>query len=463
MFSIPSTRLRQSLKQARPNGDDHPIWDRFRRNVSISVLGSGFSLAVKLGQAALLTKVLKIEDYGRVLIAVNLFVFLDSFVGLRVNDVMFRFFLPFEEAKDRHALKGLILFCLGTCLVSGVLIYGGVLVLSPWLAELVYPGLEMEPLFRIYGCTALVTAFAGVYEPILRIHDRILSVIRPQVLGSLVTFVILCIYFRADLSSGFSSSGSYNIGAVVAAFAVGALVQSLPPFVQALRVVKPMLVVVKAREAFAALNAYRQELAGCFFNSNLSNYLKFATSPGDVFLLGIFSTPAQLALYGVAKQLTAPLGLLLLNLQTAISPEITTLAATKKFQQLQRLVVRSVWSMFVIGSLLMGAALLLGHFLLATWVKPEYFAALPVFYVLTVSAWLMLLFHVFRPVAVNLDLLKWHNLALLVSAGIVAVFIIFAGLNAMTMACLQLAEVLVLRAMVNGLVWTRLKRLATGV
>ena len=47
---------------------DKSIWRRFRRNVSISAAGSALYLAIKLGQTALLTRVLRIEDYGRVLI-----------------------------------------------------------------------------------------------------------------------------------------------------------------------------------------------------------------------------------------------------------------------------------------------------------------------------------------------------------------------------------------------------------
>src|SRR5947207_1607734 len=131
MFSISTTGVNQGLRRIKTNVEDNPIWHRFRRNVSISVLGSGLSLAIKLGQTALLTKALKIEDYGRVLIVLNLFVFLDSFFGLRVSDVMFRFFPPLKEQKDAGALKGLLLLCLGICLASGLLIYGGVVILSP--------------------------------------------------------------------------------------------------------------------------------------------------------------------------------------------------------------------------------------------------------------------------------------------------------------------------------------------
>jgi O-antigen/teichoic acid export membrane protein len=451
----------QPLRRTSTDVENKPIWQRFRRNTSISLIGSGLSLAIKLGQTALLTKLLKIDDYGRLLIVLNLFVFLDSFFGLRVSDVMFRFFLPLREERDHRALKGLLVVCLGISLASGVLIYGGVLILSPSLADRLYPNLSLAPLFAIYGCTLLVTTFSGVYEPILRVYDRFASIVVSQILGSLITFALLCVCFASDFAKGSPTGGGYNLRFVVGAFALGALTQSVPPLVQALWLASPFLRGTKTIEAVQALSRYRRNLVGCFVNSNLSGYLKFAISPGDVFLLGIFSSPAQLALYGLAKQLTAPLALLLNNIQTAITPEITSLAAKRRFEQLKRLVVRYVRWMLAMGSLFLVSALLLGRLLILRLIQPEYANALPVFYVLLIAVWLMLALLAFRPLAVSLDLLKWHNLALLASAVVVTIFITTGHLNAMTMACLQLAEVLVMRSLVCRLVWTRLDRLAS--
>ncbi|MCM3871038.1 MAG: oligosaccharide flippase family protein [Pyrinomonadaceae bacterium] len=437
--------------------DDKSIWQRFRRNVSITLLGSGVSVAIKLGQTALLTRLLKIDDYGRVLIVLNLFVFLDSFFGLRVADVMFRFFQKLKDQEDARSLNGLLILCLGISLASGVLIYGGVLILSPWLADRVYPGLGLSPLLNIYGCTVLVSAFSGVYEPILRIYDRFTAIVVPQVLGSLVTLLLLCASFATNLAS---PAGGYNLKAIVAAFAIGGLVQSVPPLVQALRVVSPYLSVAKVREAAHSLAAHRRELTSCLFNSNLSGYLKFAINPGDLFILGLFSSPSQVALYGLAKQLTAPMALLQTNLQTAVIPEITSLVARGRFAQLRRLINRYLLSAAALGSLLLVSALLLGRLLFLRLFQQVYLPALPVYYVLVVVASLLLIFLVFRPLAVSLDLLRWHNMALLVSAALVICLIIAGDLNAMTMAYIQLAEALILRSLFSVLVWVRLRALA---
>lgn len=452
--------FKQNLKRLRGRAEDVPIWQRFKRNASISVAGSGLSLAIRLGQTALLTKVLEIEDYGRVLIVLNLFVFLESFFGWRLNDVMFRFFPLLKEQGDQAALKGLLLFCGSLALLSGLLIYGGVFFLSPSLGHRLYPSLDLATLFRIFGCTVLLTSFRGIYEPILRIHNRFASVVAPQVLGSLITLIILCVYFATGAFSQFKTR-SQSLKVVIAAFAVGALVQSGPPFFQAWRLVQSSLAGVSIKKALAALAEIRRELLGCFIYSNLSGYLKFAISPGDIFFLGLFSTPAQVALYGIAKQLTAPLALLETNIQTAITPEITRLVAKRKYEQLKRLVGRYTTSTLALSSFLFLGSLLLGRILIMRWAGAEYLPALPVFYVVSVAAWLLVIFILFRPLAVSLDLLKWHNLALLMSGALVVAFIAAGDLNALTMACLQLVEVAILRAGFSLLVWKRLNRLET--
>jgi O-antigen/teichoic acid export membrane protein len=390
---------------------------------------------------------LRIEDYGRVLIVLNLFVFLDSFFGLRVSDAMFRFFQQLK-AQDVVALKGLLVLCLVISFASGLLICGGVLLLSPALSDRIYPGLGLSPLFNIYGWTVLVSAFSGFYEPILRIYDRFTAIVVPQVLGSLVTLIFLCAYFAITFTTG---DGAYNLKAIIVAFALGVLVQSVPPLVQALRLVRPFLYSVKMRAGANALRTYRRELIACLLNSNISGYLKFALSPGDLFLLGLFSSPTQVAFYGLAKQLTAPLALLHANLQTALTPEITSLVAKGRLEQLKRLVGRYLISAFALSSLLF-----------VRFFQPEYLPALPVFSVLAVVICLLLVFLVFRPLAVSLDLLRWYNFSLLMSTIIVFALIMAGGLNAMTMAYIQLAEALLLRSLFNLLVWMRLRTLATG-
>ena len=153
-----------------------------------------------------------------------------------------------------------------------------------------------------------------------------------------------------------------------------------------------------------------------------------------------------------------PVAFLQTNIQTAVTPEISALVATGKFGQLKRLLARYLTRTFAMGSVLLIGVVLLGRLLILNVLRAEYSSALPVFYLLAIAAWLILAFLVFRPLALSLDLLRWHNLALLVSTGMVVSLILTGKLNALTMAYIQLVEALVLRALFSRLVWTRLKR-----
>jgi O-antigen/teichoic acid export membrane protein len=393
---------------------------------------------------------LSIDDFGRVLIVINLFVLLEAFVGLRLSDVMFRFFLPLKERGEARALQGVLLLCLGLSLATGLLISGGMFALSPWLAERFYRNPQLAPLFRVYGLTVLVSAFREVYEPVLRIHDRFTSVVVPQVLGALATAACLVAYF--------AGSDAYDLRAVVAAFALGALIQTAPPLALALRLVRPSL--AGAGAAARALSAYRPELLRCLFHSNLSGYLRIAINPGDLFLLGLFSTPAQVALYGLARQLTAPLGHLQTNAQIAVAPEVISLVARREFARLRRMVGRFVVSASALGALSVGAGLLAGRVFISWISGPEYAAALPVFNLLLVITALMLIVAPFRPLSVGLDLMRWYNLGLLSSAAVVLAFAAAGRLDAAGMAYAQLAGALLLRILCNAPVWARLGALA---
>jgi O-antigen/teichoic acid export membrane protein len=337
-------------------------------------------------------------------------------------------------------------------LATGLLISGSAFLLSDWLADSFYGNPTLAPLFKIYGCSVLVSAFSGVYEPILRIYNRFASIIVPQVLGGLTTLMIIGVYFYANRS--------YDLKIVIAAFTSGVLVQTVPPLVRALGLVWPSLSSIRVKEAALSLATYRTELTRCLFHSNLSGYLKFAISPGDLFLLGIFTTPRQVALYALAKQLTAPLAILQANIQTAITPEVTALTATGKFDQLKRLVRRYALSVFVLGGLMVVSILLVGRLFIFWLSQPEYVNALPVFYAVLVAAWAMLVLLVFRPLALSLDLLRWHNLAQLSSTLILLILIIAGGLSAMTLAYVHLAEILIFRILFSIPVWMRLRALA---
>ena len=446
--------VRKGLAKAGVAAEDRFVWRRFSSNLSVTLAGALLSLFIKLGQTLLLMRALRIDDYGRVLVVINLFAFLNSFIGLGVGDVMFRFFQPLKERREGRALQGLLLLCLGISLAAGLLVFCGVLFLSPWLSERLYESPGLAPLFGLYGCTVLFSSVGDVSGPILRMHGRFTTLVVPQVLGGLATLMVIAAHT--------ATATQYSLTAVVAAFALGAFVQAVPPLVQALRLVRPYLADVNLTLAARALAQYRSELTRCLFNSNLSGYLQVVMTPGDVFLMGIFCSPAQVALYGLAKQLIAPIALLLTNVQFALTPEVTLIMAGRKLRQLKRLIIGYFASALVAGGVLMACTILAGRFVVLRFSRPEYAEALPVFYILATAAWALLIYAVLRPLALSLDLLKWDNLAQLTTVLALAALVLSGRLDPMNLALVQLASALLLRLLFNVPVWIRLRALTSG-
>lgn len=443
----------ENLRRARTSTDYVSIWGRFRRNLSVSVAGAIVAVGIKLCQTLLLTKALRIDDYGRVLIVINLFVLLNSFFGLRVSDVLFRFFPTLKEKDDTRALQGLLFLCFGLSVLTAGIIASGTFVIAPWLAERVYVNQELASLFKIYGWTLLLSSPSDVFGPILRMYDRFTFLIVSQILGSVVTLGLLALYL--------GTTDQYRLTNVILIFAVGVVIQNVLLAVHTARVVKQYLRDPSISLAARALRSHRRHLIRCLFNSNVSGYLKLALSPGDLFLLGIFSSPTQVAVYGIAKQLTGPLALLQANVQLAITPEITWLAAQRKIAQLKRLILKYVLSAFIGGGLLTIGSILLGHLLVVQFFKPEYIDALPIFYVLLIATWALLIISTFRPLAVSFDLLKYDNLTHLTTTLILVSTILVGWFNGLTMALIQLFAVAVLRLIFNLPILMRLRSAET--
>ncbi len=175
------------------SGKRNTVWQRVAKNFSITFIGSVVLIAIGLGRTAILTKSLTLDDYGRLLIVINLFLFLGAFLSVRVSDVIYRFYPQFKQQGDVNALRGLIALCFILTLAVGLIIGGGVYTLAPWIARKFYQDPTLAILFRVYAGAAIISAFSGIYTPILRLHYRFLLIMIPQILGGVSTLTIVSV------------------------------------------------------------------------------------------------------------------------------------------------------------------------------------------------------------------------------------------------------------------------------
>jgi len=387
-----------------------------------------------LGRTALLTKLMAVADFGKIVIIQSLFALLSSFLSVRVNDVLFRFYPQFETEKNEAAQRALLYLSLALSLIVGMVIGIGVFLLAPWISVRFYDDAGLSSAFRIYAVAMLVSCFEGFNTAVLRLHDRFRSLVVPQVIGTAVTLFFVLIYFVL-------TGVDYEIEWIIAAFAVGIILSSLVSLVIALRLVKPILDWRQKGNAFSALKPYRQKLVSNLFHTNLVGYLKIVSDRGGLFLLGVLSTPTQVAYFGIAKQLTMPLNAIKTNIQNALTPEITKLWSQRKISVLYSLIRRLVNSTAVWGGVLTVLFILVVEPVLVFITTDDYMGAIPTVYLIVVATYVNFISTSFYPLAVAMDKMLRRN----VVVGIRLFYLggaVLVGLNSFVLGLAHLVGVI---------------------
>jgi O-antigen/teichoic acid export membrane protein len=205
---------------------------------------------------------------------------------------------------------------------------------------------------------------------------------------------------------------------------------------------------------------YRRRLTSTFFDVNLYGYFhKLTAAPGDTFLLGVFSTPSEVALYGIAQQIVRAVVILQNNIQAALTPEVVTLWSKSKVRQLYRLAVYYSASTLGVGAIGVLLVFLLAGPVVVLISKPDYLDALPVFYVLVLAVYISLSTLPFYAIALSMDMLRRRNIALLVKVLLMG-FAILSGLGALKMGFVQLLGAVSVVVLCDLPVCFRLRRLA---
>ncbi|MDD3654576.1 MAG: hypothetical protein PHO01_10390 [Desulfotomaculaceae bacterium] len=405
---------------------------------------------LSLGRTALLTKNLPIDDYGRILVVMNFFGFLAMFFGLRVNDFIYRFFPQFKEQQEYAELKGILFISFALSLIVGLIVSLGTYAASCWIAQTFYNDQAYVPLFRIYALAAFFIAFEGFYTAILRLQDRFVLIVVPQVAGASVSLVVIATYILYF--------GPLSIKFAVWSITAGILVTTLPALFLSLLYIRPIIL---RSDGFGLLSLknHRKRIISNLFQTNLTGYLKLGSDTGGMFLLGVLATPTQVALYGIARQLAKVLQIMQNNIQNAITPEIVSLWAQEKIKQLYGLVNGYTrWSL-ITGAAISITAVLISKPAILIFTTPEYLEALPVFYVFIFTIYLTFVSLVFFPLALAMDKLAQRNL--IVSIRIVYLLIgAIIGLNAMVLATVQLLGALTTRLFNDIPLLRNLRRLA---
>ena len=408
-------------------------------------------MLVGLFRTALLTKTLTLEDYGRLLIVINFFPFLNMFFGVRLQALIYRFYPEFKRKKQNTYIQGMIIFSMLLSVFYGILLAGTSFFLSDWISIFFYDDPCLAPLFQLFIVVAFLQPFQEVTSSILRLHDKFACIVIPQVISAILSLILLILYI--------GSTESYSLIYVIFISAFELMLGPIISFIITVKILWHYIILKNSVKALKSLLRIRSKLLSILFQTNLIGYIKIASEDGGFFLLGILAGHSEVAIYGIARQLIKPLKIIERNVNITLMPEVTLLRAENNITKLYRLVAKYSKISFFLGAFICAACLLLAKPAILLLTKPEYLDALPVFYLLLFSIYLTFSSLIFFPLALVLDRLKQRNYVVsirFIYLGIACMF----GLNGFLLALAHTVGVITVRLLHDLPLYNILKRKA---
>lgn len=412
------------------------LWKRIFKNFSIGLTGSVINIILSLIKTAVLTKSLTVNNYGIIMIAINFYSFGNIILDIKISDLIYRFLPYLNKRGEINAVAGIINLGLLISFFISITTIFVILIFSDWFASTLYEEKQISKLLKIYLLAGAFTVFHGFSTSILRLKDEFYKIIIPQVLGTLLTVICLIIYILV--------LGEDNLANIVGIIALGTMIGFIIPLYYALKMTRLERAQISFMAAIYSLKKYNAELKSMILQTNIASYLKLGSETGGIFLLGIFGTPVQVALYNVANQLTAPLNILLQNVTPALYPEIVNLYAEEKYRTLKAMINKITIITVLIGGVLIVCAYFLVEPVIVLFTTDNYLGAIPVFLVLLSIIYLSFISLSFYPLAVAMDELRWRNLIVSLKLFFIGI-VYFIGFNAMNIALAQLLGNLFIR------------------
>ena len=407
--------------------------NKAKKNFSINIIGFFLLGVLELIKTAVLTKALPLEEYALYVISINLLQILPVIVGFKFHDVIIRFYSIDTPTSNYELLVGV----LGISAIIGVVFCLLGTSLSWFIAAELYSKPDLAFGIYIFSCVFLFQTFESFYLAILRVKDKYSWTIVPKIISNIG--MVCGFYYYLNVFEG--EVQLQGILIIVAVFLVTTHIVSL---IRALMCVvadfKGALFRVSKEKIFIWWEKYGRDV----FDTGVANYLTIITTPGDIFLLGIFGTEGTVAIYNVAKQIVSPFIILQGNIQSAISPDLVRMSRSGQKSSILRFIkVYIIASLFIVCVVGAGVALYIDEIIMII-SNEEYLSAASIALVLLVAAFLTLVSVPFYPVGLELGLLRLRNLLVLIRVPCLLYLFVF-GVSAMGMALVHLIGVITLR------------------
>lgn len=389
-------------------------WKKKILSNSIMGLSGGVLLVlVSIFRVGILGRELELEEYGDVIVALNFFQIIALFLRPGISDLLFRFLSTEKDAISPAFRSALIVLTFYLSFACAAIITLIILGFGQGLANSFYESRPVYALLVALLPLLLLEQFGETSSTLLRIRNKFQFVVFPPLFGAILSLIWIW-YAKVG---GFLDSYHAAMAIGCGQFAANLIIQTAAFIVE-----RRDLILNKEVLTLAPLKGYGKKIKGCLYQTSLIRYLKASSDQGGIFLLGIIGTASQVAIFGMAYQMTRPLALVLSTVGNAVGPEVHKLVRMNEGPKVARLCKQ--FALIGVPATLFAGAMSwwIGPYLVDWFLKPEYLDSVGVFTVLLVAHGTMISFMPFFPAAVALDALKWRNIVV----GIRSVYLLIA-------------------------------------
>lgn len=335
-------------------------------------------------QFPLVTRMLGLENYGLWGLAISWVGLIGQIFGFRLLETIIKYLNKFIAEKDEPRALAILKLCVYLDLGVGLLISLGLLLSSDLAARYFlyrsYSG--GADLIRLETFSNLMTITAGVWVAVLRVFDRFRQLSIFSAGAAVVQFVLwmLVLWLGGGLGGLILAAAVVRLGQTLflAVAAQGALNQHFKS-----HWLKSDLRLLKGhwRSLWIMLIAFSLDMFRKIVNNNL-----------DILLVGWFANPFQVGLYRLAEQLTGYINRIFGRFYETMYVEIPRLYLLEGPVKVRRFIRRMTFGLGSAITLLILGVYILSPILLPWVFGPDALAAIPIFFILVLSNYWVLLF-----------------------------------------------------------------------
>ncbi|MCX6070449.1 MAG: oligosaccharide flippase family protein [Chloroflexi bacterium] len=354
------------LRTAPDRFVQNPLIQRLLRNSGYILSANTASAALSFVQTLMAARLLGVAGYGTLGIITVFASNINRLTSFRMGELVIRYVGKYSTEGDPRRAMAVFKAAGLTEMLSSVLAYALVVLLSPWAARTLAKDPSVAGMFSLYGLVLLANLMAESSTALLQYLNRFRLIAAFTVGQSLLTLLLI--------AGAFSAHG--GLQAIVLAYLIGkaawAVAITLAAFVEARRHWEGRWWITP----LATLRGDARELAKFALSTNASATINLVTRDSDILWLSWLSTPIEVGYYKAARTFINVIFVPIDPLISTTYRELAREAAARQWANVRHLLrtgslIASTWAV----PACLGLTVLGSWFL--SWYGPEFGAAYP--------------------------------------------------------------------------------------